>query len=104
MSSHSFSKSDFIWKYSNPTTVMKKAKKIYGIHTKIFRSQRKNKKYCILDKMNHPVHFGQMGYEDFTKHQDTQRQKNYLRRSLKIKGNWKKNKYSPNQLSRKLLW
>ena len=29
---------------------------------------------------------------------------NYLKRSSKIKGNWKNNLYSPNNLSRKIIW
>jgi hypothetical protein len=50
------------------------------------------------------VHFGQMGYEDFTKHKNKTRRKNYLTRSRKIRGNWKSDKYSPNNLSINLLW
>jgi hypothetical protein len=50
------------------------------------------------------VHFGQQGYEDFTKHQDEKRRKKYLARTSKIKGDWATNKYSPNNLSRHLLW
>ena len=50
------------------------------------------------------VHFGQMGYEDFTRHKDKTRRKNYLTRSRKIRGNWKSDKYSPNNLSINLLW
>jgi hypothetical protein len=50
------------------------------------------------------VHFGQMGYEDYTKHCNKTRRKNYLTRSGKIKGDWAKDKYSPNNLARKLLW
>jgi len=50
------------------------------------------------------VHFGQMGYEDFTRHKDKIRRKNYLTRSRKIRGNWKSDKYSPNNLSINLLW
>lgn len=50
------------------------------------------------------IHFGQMGYEDYTKHKDDDRRKNYLNRSSNIKGQWKANKYSPNNLSIHLLW
>jgi hypothetical protein len=67
-------------------------------------STRKNKKYMILNDNNKYVHFGDSRYEDFTKHQDLNRLKNYLSRATKIKGNWKKDKYSPNQLSINLLW
>ena len=50
------------------------------------------------------VHFGEMGYEDYTKHKDEKRRKRYLKRSAGIKGKWKENPYSPNNLSRSLLW
>ena len=50
------------------------------------------------------VHFGQMGYEDFTKHKNKTRRKNYLTRARRIKGNWKKNRYSANNLAMHLLW
>ncbi len=40
----------------------------------------------------------------FTKHQDLNRLKNYLSRATKIKGNWRKDKYSPNNLAINLLW
>ena len=42
--------------------------------------------------------------EDYTKHQDLKRLNNYLSRATKIKGNWKKDKYSPNNLAINLLW
>ena len=50
------------------------------------------------------VHFGGFEYEDFTKHKDTQRRDRYLKRATNIKGNWKNNKYSANNLSINLLW
>ena len=46
----------------------------------------------------------QLGYEDYTKHKNKSRRKNYLARSTKMKGKWKKNKYSPNNLSIHILW
>ena len=51
----------------------------------------------------HNVNFGS-AMVDFTKHHDEQRRQNYLKRSAGIRGNWKENKYSPNNLSRSLLW
>ena len=50
------------------------------------------------------IHFGQLKYEDHTKHLNDIRRKNYLTRTSNIRGNWKSNKYSPNSLSRNLLW
>lgn len=67
-------------------------------------STRKNKKYMIMNDENKYVHFGDSRYEDFTKHQDKERLKRYLDRATKIKGNWRKDKYSPNNLSINLLW
>ena len=63
----------------------------------------KNKKYTIITPEGHKVNFGS-NMEDFTKHNDEQRRQNYLKRSAGIRGNWKENKYSPNNLSRSLLW
>jgi hypothetical protein len=67
-------------------------------------STRKNKKYMILNDDNKYIHFGDNRYEDFTKHNDLERRKRYLDRASKIKGNWKKDKYSPNNLAINLLW
>jgi len=50
------------------------------------------------------IHFGAMGYEDYTKHKDDKRRENYLNRASNIKGSWKQNKYSPNNLAINLLW
>lgn len=90
-------------KYSNPKIVKKMAKKYFNTPVEIKQSTRKNKKYMIFDG-NKWIHFGQLGYEDFTKHKNKERRKNYLSRSCKIKGNWKSNKFSPNNLSIHLLW
>jgi Family of unknown function (DUF5754) len=93
---------DNLLKYSNFKTVQKKANKLYN--RDVFLSTRKDKKYMIMDDNNKWVHFGQLGYQDFTKHLDEQRKENYLKRATKIKGNWKDNQFSPNNLSINLLW
>ncbi len=67
-------------------------------------SKRKNKKYMIMNDDQKYIHFGDLRYEDYTKHQDLKRLNNYLSRATKIKGNWKKDKYSPNNLAINLLW
>jgi len=67
-------------------------------------STRKNKKYMILNDDNKYVHFGDSRYQDASVHNDPIRLINYLSRATKIKGNWKNNKYSPNNLSINLLW
>lgn len=101
------SKSDILYKYSNPQIVEQKAKKYFNNNNvKILKSTRKDKKYMILDPNNKYVHFGSMNppMADFTKHNDKERQKAYLARATHIKGNWGNNKYSPNNLSINLLW
>ena len=87
-------------KYSNPSLVDMKSKG-YG---KLSISTKKDKKYMIETPSGKIVHFGQMGYEDYTKHKDKIRRDNYLKRSSGISGKWRKNKFSPNNLSRSLLW
>jgi hypothetical protein len=91
--------------YSNPGKVMRKAQAAFGKKVQLRLSTRKEKKYMMWDPTKETwVHFGQMGYEDYTKHQDKERRKNYLTRTAGIEGDWKKNKYSANNLARNLLW
>ena len=100
-----FPADDPIWDYSNPQVAQTKAFKIYGPSAVIYRSQTKNKKYYIINPQGKKVNFGQMGkYEDFTKHKDPVRRQNYLTRTAGIKGNWKDDGYSANNLSRNILW
>ena len=54
--------------YSNQTEVYRRAKKYLGKTVKISLSTKKDKKYMITTPDDKIVHFGQMGYEDFTKH------------------------------------
>tara|TARA_R110000764_G_scaffold207411_1_gene292968 strand:- start:287 stop:571 length:285 start_codon:yes stop_codon:yes gene_type:complete len=91
-------------KYSDPDDVLKKAKKYLGDDVEIFISSRKGKKYMVKNPDGKLIHFGALGYEDFTKHKDNKRRDNYLKRATKIRGNWKDNKYSPNNLSINILW
>ena len=92
-------------KYSNPRTAQQQAHKYLGKTAKLYPSTKKDKKYAIYDAKNAKwINFGQLGYEDFTKHKNKERRKNYLTRSRHIKGHWKTNKYSPNNLSIHILW
>ena len=96
---------DEINKYSNPKKVQEKAKKYLGEGAIIYRSAKKDKKYMIYNPNTKKwVHFGQIPYEDFTKHQDPKRRENYLKRTANMRGNWKNDKYSANNLSREILW
>lgn len=94
-----------ILKYSNPDKVFEKAKKYLGNDTRIQLSTKKNKKYMVYNPhKNKWIHFGMIPYQDFTKSNNRQQRKRYLIRSASIPGNWKKDKYSPNNLSRHILW
>ncbi len=84
--------------------VIKNAKSYLGNDVIILPSTRKNKKFMIMNPENKYVHFGDKRYEDFTQHKNKDRTQNYLKRSSNIKGNWKNNKYSPNNLSMHILW
>ena len=91
--------------FSNPRIVFKKAKEYLGKDVIIRLSDRPAKKYMVFNPETHKwIHFGQMGYQDYTKHHDAIRRNNYLRRTENMKGNWKQNIYSPNNLSRNILW
>ena len=91
-------------KWSNPTIVFKKAKKYLGKGATIKISTKKDKKYMITTPNGHNVHFGAIGYEDYTKHRNKTRRRNYRNRSGRIRGDWKSDKYSANNLARNLLW
>lgn len=99
-----FPKNDDIWMYSDPEKAQRKAFQVYGHNAVLYRSKTKNKKYYIISPEGKKVNFGQMGYEDYTYHNDPMRQYNYLRRTAEMKGNWKSNGYSANNLSRNILW
>lgn len=95
--------SDPLYKYSDPVTAQQRAFQRFGATGILYKSTDKKKKYTIMNN-NKRVNFGQLGYEDFLKHKDVNRQSNYLARTDKIKGNWRTNPYSPNNLSRNILW
>ncbi len=98
--------------YSDYETVLSRAKFYFGEDVKLLQSTRKTKKYMIYNPITKKfVHFGAMGYLDYTKYiqlydletANIHRTK-YLKRALNIKGNWINNQYSPNYLSMLLLW
>jgi len=98
-------KENEIYEYSNPQEVLKKAKKYLGKDVKIHLSSKEDKKYMIYNPIKEKwIHFGQMGYEDYTKHKNDKRRENYLKRAGNMRGNWRDNKYSPNNLSIHILW
>ena len=90
-------------KVSNPHIVLELLHEYYGKDKELEISTRKNKKYMVKNN-NKYIHFGDIRFEDFTKHKNLVKRLNYLKRSSKIKGDWAKNKYSANFLSIILLW
>jgi len=93
--------------YSSPEEAQEQAFKKYGKDAVLFVSTRKNKKYMIIDKNNNKwVHFGSLEppHKDFTKHHNEARRQNFLKRTINIRGNWRDNPYSSNNLSRRILW
>ena len=96
-------KYDELLKYSNPQIVAQRLEE-YLPGTPLYVSSRKDKKYMIQNKEGKLIHFGQMGYEDFTRHGDPIRRERYLKRAMAIRGDWRRDEYSANSLSIVLLW
>jgi len=98
-------KIDELKKYSDFDLAQQKAERYLGENAMLFTSPRKDKKYRIYNPaINKWVDFGQFGAEDYTKHKDEERRERYLKRATNIKGNWRDDKYSPNNLSINILW
>ena len=93
-------------KVSDPDIVKMKARQYFKTpKVELYLSPEKNKKYSVFDPINKKlVHFGDIRYEDFTKTKNEQKRQAYLERANNIKGDWKNNIYSPNNLSINLLW
>ncbi len=91
---------------SNPKEVIIKAIEYFkDPNIKVHLSTKKNKKYMILNPQKAKmVHFGDIRYEDYTKHKDQERREAYLARAAKIKGSWIFDKFSANNLAMHLLW
>ncbi len=87
-----------ILKYSNPQIVFQKFQNLYGGEIRL--STRKDKKYLILHNGKW-VHFGQMGFQDYTKHLNSKRRDLFKQRNQKWSG---AGKYTPAYLSYHLLW
>lgn len=101
---HRFPRDAEIWKYSNPYLAQQNLHDQYGQEFILYPSNRKGKKYFIIRPDGRHIHFGAMGYEDYTKHRDPFRRLQYLLRSSLIRGSWKNEPFSPNNLSRNVLW
>lgn len=90
---------------SNPQVVFQKAA-AYGISAQHIRiSRNKDKKYDVFDPTRQEwISFGDINFQDYTKHRDEKRRALYIARASKIPGDWKTNKYSANNLAIHLLW
>ena len=98
-------KIDELLKWSNPMKAQAMAEKWLGKDAELFVSLKDDKKYDVYDPINNKwVSFGQIGYEDFTKHNDKERRQRYLNRATNMKGDWVSNPYSANNLSINILW
>jgi hypothetical protein len=95
-----------IQKVSNPNQVLLNTKRyFFGPSETLYISENPKYKYKIYNPDSKKfVYFGDMRYEDFTKHKDENRRRNYIKRASNIKGNWKDNPYSKNNLAINLLW
>ena len=96
-------------KISDPTEVKRRFEKYRGsAKATIEPSPRADKKYLVrvaaaTGVPGRAVHIGST-LADFTKHGDEARRKSYLARSAGIKGDWRDDKWSANNLARALLW
>jgi hypothetical protein len=88
-------------KISDPYTVYTKFNKKYPRDSDIMISTRNNKKYMIYDIENEKwFHFGST-MSDYTRHGDTKRQINFLRKNKR----WSDaDMYTPAYASNTLLW
>lgn len=89
---------------SNPETAQRKAYSYLGKDAVIYVSNKKGKKYDIVRPDGKIVSFGSIDYEDYTKHKDKDRRERYLKRATNMKGNWRDDPYSANNLSINILW
>ena len=90
-----------ICEVSNPEIVLKQLKKYYGDDVDLYLSTSKNKKYMVFDEDGKKIHFGDLRFCDYTKHQDKKRRENFRNRNRR----WKDaDKYTPAHLSYYLLW
>jgi hypothetical protein len=92
------SKIDELRLYSDPEIVAQKAQQL-GLNP-VHESSRKDKKFMVFNN-ERMIHFGQMGYEDYTKTGDKAKRDRFRKRNHR----WATAaRYSPAFLSWNLLW
>lgn len=90
-------------KISDPAKVAANFKKYKGSDDAVLKlSEKPDKKYKIIHD-GKTIHIGST-MPDFTRTGDVAKQKSYLARAKGIKGDWKRDKYSKNNLAINLLW
>lgn len=88
---------------SDPKKVKANFEKYVGRdNAKLELSNKPDKKYKITVD-GKAIHIGST-MPDFTKHGSESRRNRYLKRATAIRGDWKKDKYSKNNLAVNLLW
>lgn len=88
---------------SDPEKVKKNFLKYKGSdNAQLLPSEKADKKYKVIFD-GKTTHFGST-MPDYTKTADETKRRSYLARAKGIKGDWKKNKYSANNLAINLLW
>ena len=91
-------KLDELYQYSDPEEVNRLAIKLHL--NPVYESSRARSKYMVFDGTR-MQHFGQMGYEDYTKYKNKKRRDNFRKRNHQ----WADApRYSPRFLSYYLLW
>ncbi len=95
-------KDDLLYQYSNPKIAQQKAFEILGPNVILYKSDNAQKKYKYFNPLLKKYqYFGQMKYEDFTKHQDEERKNRFLNRNKR----WAEaDIYSPAFMSYYILW
>lgn len=88
-------------KYSNPVIAQHQAWKYLDRNAILHVSNKPTKKYMIEGPDGKWIHFGQMGSEDYTYHQDEVRRQRFRTRNHK----WAKaDKWTPAYMAYYILW
>lgn len=95
-------KDDPLNMYSNPKIAQQIAFKILGPNAILYKSDKPDKKYKYFNPiLNKYQYFGQMLFEDFTKHLDEDRRNRFLNRNKK----WANaDPYSPAFMAYYIIW
>lgn len=98
------SKQERIYDVSNPEVVYNNAMVMFDgfDNFELELSTRQNKKYMIRGDFSNGrwIHFGDVRYQDYTKHNDDERRRRFLTRNA----HWNRKKFTPAYFSYHLLW